>query len=279
VLDLRILDCTVFRGQPLQYGGGYVWVSGREAYEKGHIPGAVFADLVTDLSDPDTPLPLTRPSAERFAAAMARLGVGEGTRVVCYDANWNVWAARVWWLLRSFGFEDTAVLNGGWHKWTQEGRPVSTEPGTYPPGRFTLWERPELWADRDQVRSALGRAEIRVVNALPGELYRGEGEASFGRPGHIPASVSVPYREFTDHGTHSYLPADQIRAQFAAVGATEADQIITYCGSGISACSDALALTLIGVENIAVYDGSMMEWGADPSLPVVTGAAPGQVQA
>ena len=272
---LRILDCTVFRGPVVPGGGGYDWVSGRQTFEEGHIPGAVFADLLNDLSDPDAPHPLTRPTAQRFAAAMGHLGVGEGTRVICYDSRLNMWAARVWWLLRSFGFDDAAVLNGGWQKWTQEERPVSTGPGAYPPAQFTPRERPQLWANRDQVRLALGRREVRLICAVPGELYRGEADTSFGRPGHIPTSISVPHTDLMERGKSVYLPAEQIRARFEVAGATEVDQVITYCGSGISACNDALALTLIGIENVAVYDGSMMEWGADPSLPVVTGPMPG----
>ena len=123
-----------------------------------------------------------------------------------------------------------------------------------------------MWADRDQVRAALGREDVRLVNALPAEIYRGEGAVVFGRRGHIPTSVNVSYRDYVDEATNRFLPTERLRATFAAAGATDAEHVVTYCGSGISACADALVLTTLGVDDVAVYDGSMMEWGADPSL-------------
>src|SRR5690606_34261538 len=129
--------------------------SGRAQYDQGHIPGAVFADLIDDLSDPDSPLRFTLPSAERFAAAMGTLGVGEGTRAVLYSTDSPQWATRLWWMLRAFGFDDAAVLNGGFGKWKREGRPVSTEPGKYPPARFVPHPRPGLFVGKEDVAAAI----------------------------------------------------------------------------------------------------------------------------
>lgn len=267
--DLRILDCTVFlHPDP---AGGYRIESGRDAWAHGHIPGSGFADLITDLSDRDSRLRFMMPPAGQFAEAMSRYGVGEGTRVVLYDANMNMWAARVWWMLRAFGFDNAAVLNGGWRKWTKEGRPVSTAPPTYPPARFVAWLRPQLIADKQEVLAALGDRSICIVNALTAEEHAGTGPQRYKRPGRIPFSVNVPARATVDPDTHAYLPEEELRVQFAKVGATSSGRVITYCGGGIAASSDAFVLTLLGVENVAVYDGSLSEWAADPSLPMETG--------
>ena len=270
--DLRILDCTVFRRDTdrVDEWGRLIRTteSGRGAWAEGHIPGAVFADLIEELSDTTSPFLFTMPPAEQFAEAMARYGVGEGMRVVCYDAAGNQWAARLWWMLRAFGFDDAAVLNGGWRKWTREGRPVSTDPSSYPAGRFVAKPRPELIATKEEVLAAIGRGDTCLVNALMPNLHRGEGPSPYGRRGHIPSSVNVPAGQIVDPATGAYLPLDQLRTAFAAAGAIGAERVITYCGGGIAASSDALVLTLLGVANVAVYDGSLSEWAADESLPL-----------
>ena len=273
--DLRILDCTVFRRDTDQVDeqGRLIRTteSGRAAWAKGHIPCAVFADLIEELSDTTSPLLFTMPPAEQFAEAMSRYGVGQGTQVVCYDAAGSQWAAGVWWMLRAFGFDHAAVLNGGWQKWTLEGRPVSTDPPSYPPGRFEPKPRPELIATKDEVLAAIQRGDTCLINALMPDLHRGEGPSPYGRPGHIPSSVNVPAGRIVDPATGAYLPLDQLRAAFESVGATGAERVIAYCGGGIAASSDALVLTLLGVDNVAVYDGSLSEWAADESLPMEVG--------
>jgi thiosulfate/3-mercaptopyruvate sulfurtransferase len=271
--DLRVLDCTVFLRAPADPAAGrasYVQESGRVDWERAHIPGSVFADLAGDLSEPGTRLPFTMPSAERFAAAMERLGVGDATRVVCYDANMSMWAARVWWMLRAFGFDNAAVLDGGWKKWSLEGRPATTETPSWPSARFNARPRPGLIASREDVLAAVKDGSTCIVDALTPAQFRGEGPAVYGRPGHIVSSVNVSARDMVDRETGAYLPLDVLRARFAEVGATGAGRVITYCGGGIAATSDALVLTLLGHANVAVYDGSLSEWARDPSLPMET---------
>lgn len=268
--DLRILDCTVLFSADAH---GVRVGSGRDAWTHGHIPGSGFADLLQDLSGRNSPLPFMMPPATQCADAMARYGIGEGTHVVLYDACSNLWAhmcaARVWWILRVCGFDQAAVLNGGWHKWKMEGRPGSTDPCHYPPARFIARLRPELLADKREVLATIGDSHRCLLNALTVEDHAGTA-VRYGRAGHIPSSVNVPTVALIDPATHAYLPAAQLRAQFEAVGALSRERVITYCGSGIAASSDAFVLTLLGVPDVAVYDSSLLEWAADPTLPMET---------
>jgi thiosulfate/3-mercaptopyruvate sulfurtransferase len=268
--DLRVLDCTILSDVDRRWP--YL-ESGREAWAQGHIPGSGFADLMSELSDPESPLPFMMPPATQFAEMMSRYGVGDGTRVVLYEASRNMWtsmwAARIWWMLRAFGFDQAAVLNGGLHRWTMEGRPISTEPCAYPPARFTARLRPELIADKREVLAAIGDSSRCLINALTAEEHAGA-IAYYARPGRIPSSVNIPTIALMDPVTHTYLPAAQLRAKFAAVGALKRGRVITYCGGAIAACNVAFALTLLGVTNVAVYDGSLLEWAPDPSLPMET---------
>jgi thiosulfate/3-mercaptopyruvate sulfurtransferase len=266
---LRVLECTTLLHPRPE--GGYRAESGRGAWAAGHVPRSGFADLTDDLCDRSSSLLYMMPPADQMAAAMARLGVGEGTRVVLYDRAVNMWAARVWWMLRAVGFDDAAVLNGGWRKWTLEGRPVSKEPCAYPPGRFVERLRPALFVGKDAVLAGLGQRAACIVNALTEEQHRGTGGVTYGRPGRIAGSVNVEARSLVDPTTHAYLPPDVLRAKFAAAGVLDAERVITYCGGGIAASSDAFVLTLLGHDRVAVYDASLSEWAADPSLPMETG--------
>jgi thiosulfate/3-mercaptopyruvate sulfurtransferase len=211
--------------------------------------------------------------AEQFAEAMGRYGVGDGTRVILYDGtkdSWpHMWAARVWWMLKVFGFDNAAVLNGGIHKWRLERRPVSTAPPTYPPAVFAVRHRPALIATKDDVLAGIDDRATRLVNALPADVHAGA-STTFARAGHIPSSVNVPTVDLVDPVTQAYLPPEQLRAKFAEAGALDGEKAITYCRAGIAASSDALILTLLGQSDVAVYDGSLAEWAADPTLPLVT---------
>jgi thiosulfate/3-mercaptopyruvate sulfurtransferase len=264
---VRVLECTVYL-HPTDGPEGYRVESGRARWAESHIPGAGFVDLQEELSDRASSLRFMMPSAARFAEAMGRAGVGDGVRVVLYDRFVNMWAARVWWMLRAFGFDDAAVLNGGWKKWTLEGRPVARDSGLRPARTFTPRPRPELIADRRGVLAALGESSACVLNALTEEQHRGTDGITYRRPGRIAGSTNVPARDLVDSKTHAYLPADVLRAKFQAAGALDARQVVTYCGAGIAASSDAFVLTLLGRDDVAVYDASLSEWASDPSLPM-----------
>ena len=263
--DLRILDCTVFL-RPFE--GRVRPESGRAQFVEGHIPGAAFADLLGDLSDRDTALPIMMPRPDQFAQAMSRYGVGNANRVVLYDAGMNTWAARVWWMLRAFGFGNAAVLNGGWKKWTAEGRPVTSgEAAPRPSAVFTPHVQPGRIVDWRDVLAAVSDESTRLINALSADEHAGR-VTRVARPGHIPNSVNVPAGSLVDPATHAYLDTDALRARFAGVGALDRDRVITYCGGGIAACSDAFVLTLLGVKNVAVYDGSLVDWSSRVDLPL-----------
>jgi thiosulfate/3-mercaptopyruvate sulfurtransferase len=274
--DLRIVDCTQYLpnyGEKVELKT----VSGRENYTKGHIPGAAYVDLLGELTDRTkqgayAPLP----SADQFATVMSRIGIGDGTRAVLYDDFLGMWAARIWWMQRAFGFDDAAVLNGGLPKWKSEGRPLSTEPVTYPQARFVPRPRPELIASKEDVLAAIANKNVCIVNALLEPEFTGAPgfPHHYGRPGHIPRSVNVPFTSVVDmNANNQFVSADELRKRFADAGALTSDRVITYCGGAIAASQTAFLLTLLGKENVAVYNGSMVEWGPDPNLPLVTSAA------
>ncbi|HEV8617528.1 MAG TPA: sulfurtransferase [Methylomirabilota bacterium] len=266
---LRVFDCTThlvpdpvrtFRAE-----------SARPDWERGHVPGAAYIDLQGTLSDPASGRRFTLPSAERFAEAMSAHGVGDDSRVVLYSTTSNWWATRVWWMLRAFGFDRAAVLDGGWERWTAEGRPICTEPCAYPPARFVARPRPLLLASKDAVLAATHAADVAIVNALTRRQHTGESEVHYGRPGHIPSSVNVPYLELIDRETNTFRPPGELRAILERAGVLSAGRVITYCGGGIAATGVAFALALLGRPDAAVYDGSLSEWCADPSLPIERG--------
>ncbi len=267
--DLCLLDCRV--NLIPEDSGGFRMESGRLAWEEGHIPGSHFVDFTTDLSDPHSLLPLMMPPADQFADVMGRVGVSPHTRVVLYDDFYNIWAARVWWMLRASGFDNAAVLNGGWHKWMQEGRSVSNRPAAPVQGRFASTPRPNLIVGKQEVLEAIQAPSSCLLNALTAEDHAGTGGTiRYPRPGRIASSVNVSFHDLVDPETHAYLPAEQLYEKFEAAGAIGAKRVITYCGAGIAASSNAFVLTLLGLEDVAVYDGSLMEWAADASLPMET---------
>jgi thiosulfate/3-mercaptopyruvate sulfurtransferase len=267
--DLRIFDVT----QHLRpsTSGPYSIESGREDYLKGHIPGAAFLDLAGELSDPDSSLNFTMPPVERFAAAMGAAGVRRGVRVVAYSTTAPMWATRLWWMLRASGFDDAAVLDGGFAKWVSEGRPTETTERRYAPAELSLSARPYAWADKEEVLAAIGDGGVCTINALPSAVHSGEAETNYGRKGHIKGSRNVPYSGLMNPDG-AWRPDDEIRELFDQVGAMQRPRVICYCGGGISATMDALALTRIGHPSVAVYDGSMSEWVKDPDLPMEIGA-------
>jgi thiosulfate/3-mercaptopyruvate sulfurtransferase len=266
---LRIFDCTV----NLDIGpDGLRISSGRDAWAASHVPGSDFLDLVTELSDPTSPYRFMLPSAEQFAEVMSRHGVGDGVRVVLYDRYRSMWAARVWWMLRAYGFDDAVLLDGGWAKWAQEGRTTASDDARYPRGRFAALPRAGIFVDREAVLAGLAGRDTCLVNGLGEDQHRGTGPTVPGRrPGHIPGSRNVPAESLVDPTTHAYLGEAELRALLAEAGGTTAGRVIAYCGGGIAASGVAFALKLLGHDDVAIYDASLEEWATDPTLPLEVG--------
>lgn len=268
--SLRLYDCTTY----LRYaepgeGIPYRVESGRADYEAGHIPGSAFLDLQGELSRTDSPYRFTMLPLDELAARFGRKGIGDGLRVILYSRGATQWATRIWWMLRAVGFDDAAILNGGWEKWEREGRPVETGSRNYPPATLTASPRPGLFVGKDEVMASIGDTGTCTLNALAPDLHSGE-NPRYGRPGRIPGSVNVPALSLSDPEAKTLLPLDQVKQAFAKVGASPDKRIITYCGGGIAATLDAYLLHQLGYKDITVYDDSMSQWATDESLPIET---------
>lgn len=235
--------------------------SGRAAYDAGHVPGAVWLDIDTDLSDPATPAhgrhPL--PSPQRFATALGRAGIAAGQPVVCYDDAGGSVAARLWWLLHVLD-EPVAVLDGGLAAWPGE---LSTEAPDRPPTA----RAPVPWPAERFVDAGELRRGATLIDARSADRFTGAAPGIDPRPGHIPGAVSRPWTGNLDERGR-FLPVDELRRRFAGLAH---GRTIAYCGSGVTACHDLLALELAGVRDITLYPGSWSQWGADPSRPAETG--------
>ncbi|MCD9199120.1 sulfurtransferase [Aeromicrobium wangtongii] len=261
---LRILDATVDLTHPGDPGTSWAVASGAAEHAAEHIPGALHADLLSQFSAPTGIF--QRPDADQVTAALAELGIGSFSRIVIYDRAATVWAARLWWVLRSFGIE-ASVLDGGLTAWQAEGRPTTSEPTPVTPCRPpAVTDRSELFADCEEVLSVVRDGGACLVNTLSTSEFTASEPTFFARGGRIPGSLNVP--SFTLlAGDNTFLPVQALRKRFADV-LTGPDRKILYCGIGVAACVDALALTLLGETDVAVYDASYEEWAADLSLPV-----------
>jgi thiosulfate/3-mercaptopyruvate sulfurtransferase len=264
--DLVVLDCTV----RLVFGeeGGYDIESGCEEFEAGHIPSAGFADLTDELSDTESPHRFAVPAPEDFCAAMGALGVGDASRVVLYDGWRSVWAARVWWMLRWVGFDRAALLDGGLELWKEEVRPLASGPSTSEPATLIPALRPGLIADMDEVRRAIGDDSVALVDTLPAEHYTGEMKM-YQRAGHIPGASNLDALELLDESGR-YRPLEELEAMHAG---DREGRVITYCGGGIAASSNAFVMTRLGFTDLAVYTASLQEWTAGPDNPMVVEAS------
>jgi thiosulfate/3-mercaptopyruvate sulfurtransferase len=246
---------------------------GREHYLAGHLPGAVFVDLETELADPPSPSrgrhPL--PSPQRLQSAARRWGVDDGDPLVVYDASGGTAAARAWWLLRWGGADDVRILDGGLDAWRRAGGQVETGDVAPEPGDVTLpgGRMPVLAMDD---AAALPNGGGVLLDARAGERYRGEVEPIDPRAGHVPGAVSAPTTgNLTAEGT--FRSPDELAQRFAALGARPGVAVGAYCGSGVAAAHEVAALAVAGIE-AALWPGSWSQWSADPQRPAATGPDP-----
>lgn len=270
--DLRVYDCTThLDAAPPGSDTPYLPRSGIATFTKAHIPGADYLDLDGQFSDKATPLRFMMPARAELVTAFEQHGIGDRIKVALYSVGSMMWATRFWWMLRALGFENAAILDGGFDKWQAEGRPIeSGPPHGYPKAVFTATPRSDLFVDRHGVLTALADPGAVIVNALAPTYHRGAEPSRYGRAGRIPGSVNVPAATLLDPKTHGFTSLEEARATFEAQGVSREKKVICYCGGGISATLNLLLLHRLGYSNLALYDGSMGEWARDQSLPIET---------
>jgi thiosulfate/3-mercaptopyruvate sulfurtransferase len=262
--DWTIVDCRFSLGDATR---------GRADYEAAHVPGAVYAHLDDDLSGPVEPgrtgrHPLPDPAA--LATTLGRLGIGSGVQVVAYDDARGGIAVRLWWLLGWLGHDAVAVLDGGWPRWIAEGRPTRSGAETRHERGFDPRPRPERIASVDDVMAAGASPHRVLVDARAGERYRGEHEPIDPVAGHIPGAVSVPWAGNVDEEGRFLKPA-QLRSRYADIARSGTEDVICYCGSGVTANHDILAMVHAGLPRPRLYPGSWSEWLTDPTRGRETG--------
>ena len=271
--DLRLFDCTTYlEYQPEGSGVPYIAVPGRHTFEAGHIPGADFLDLQGEFSQAGIELHFMMPAIAQLEAAFGRHGVGVSSRVVLYSIGTPQWATRFWWMLKSLGFDNVSVLDGGLDAWKAEGRVLEAGPAKgYPPATFAAKPQAGYFVDKHETLKAGSDRNAVVFNALNPQLHRGLEPSRYGRPGHIPGSVNVSAATLLNPETKAFVPLAEAAAKFAAHGVTKDKRVVAYCGGGISATVDLFMLHRLGYDNLTLYDASMGEWAKDESLPIETG--------
>jgi thiosulfate/3-mercaptopyruvate sulfurtransferase len=248
---------------------------GRDQYAAAHIPGAVYASLNDDLSGARTGLngrhPM--PADDALVAVLERLGIGNGTQVVAYDQDAGSYASRLWWLLRYAGHIDVAVLDGGFAKWTAEGRPVRSGQESRAHARFQPSFNRSLVVTVDEVGSRRTDGRTLLVDARAAERFEGRSETIDKVAGHIPGARNRFFRDnLGPDGT--MLPPDVLRTAFTGVlDGCPPKEAVMYCGSGVTACHNLLAMAHAGLDGSTLYTGSWSEWSSDPARPIETGPA------
>jgi thiosulfate/3-mercaptopyruvate sulfurtransferase len=246
---------------------------GRAQYLAAHVPGAVYASLSHDMSSaPDGangrhPMP----APDEMAATFSRLGIGPQAQVVLYDQDSGMYASRLWWMLRYMGHDAAAVLDGGWAKWTREGRATSAGDEPRPPARFVGRPRTGALLHAHDVERLVGDRSVLLVDARAPERFEGANEPLDRTPGHIPGAVNHFFKwNVGPDGT--MLPREQVRAAFETLlGGRAPDAVVMYCGSGVTACQNLLAMEHVGLPGSRLYAGSWSEWSSDPARPVAKG--------
>ena len=262
--DIRIVDGSFYL--PAQKRNPQV------EFTNQHIPGAVFFDI-DDIADTASALPHMLPPAEKFSSRVRKLGLGDGNKIIVYDTTPMTGACRVWWMFRAMGHKDVSVLDGGLPKWMAEGHPVTDDPTPPRERHFTARLDNTLVRSLDDVKGLLDSKREQVVDARAAGRFNGTAPEPWPvkHVGHMPGALNVPFGDLIDETTKTMKPAAQLKARFDAAGVDFSKPVICSCGSGITACTVALALHLLGHNDVSVYDGSWAEWGNHADAVAVVG--------
>jgi len=263
--NIRIFDCTVWLNpHPKKI---YTIVSGKKDYDEGHIPNSDFLNL-EDISLKNTPYPFMMPDIKTFDKVMSLKGVGPDTHVILYSRANIQWATRVWWMLKSMGFNNASILNGGYDRWKNQNKNISTTPITYQENKFISIPQNGLFCKKEEVLNSLTNNNISIINALRSTLHDGSEKVDYGRLGHIKNSINIPSLEMVDPDTNLYKSLEDLKIIFKNYNVLSKEKVIAYCGGGIAATNIAFVLTALGFNNITVYDASLSEWAKNNNLPM-----------
>jgi thiosulfate/3-mercaptopyruvate sulfurtransferase len=247
------------------------YVSLYPEYLEGHIPGAAYLHMIDDLSDPDGPFPFALPEPEKVWQRLGELGIRSSDTIVLYGNHIHFAVHRCWWVLAVSG-ANAKLLNCNYANWKATDRPVASGAESFTPTSFTGTPNLDWVASKADVIASMDDPDTITLNALSAEQHAGRGQP-FGRPGRIPASLSLPAAAMMQTGIGAFRSLEDISQIIEDTGVSKSDQVITYCGGGIAACTTFVALRQLGFENVSLYDGSLMEWSADPDLPLLVDAS------
>ncbi|MDF1719642.1 MAG: sulfurtransferase [Minwuia sp.] len=264
---IRVIDCTVIF--EIKKVGASTIHSGRDAWLKGHVPGAAYLHMVDDLSDPNGAYAFTLAPQPQIDRVLSAIGIRPDDTVVLYGSGTAVAVMRAWWVLKVSGVADVRIMDGGWQRWLDEGRAVATGEEQFTPSNFRGTRDPSAVADKDDIRRAIADGDALLVNALSAAQFTGTGGTHYGRPGRIPSSISIPAADLVNPMTGQFASPAEITQRLAHVDRDK--QVITYCGGGIAAAATLFALHVAGHDRLSLYDNSLLEWSTEADLPMETG--------